>query len=67
MSVTANLLAIVADLSSKIESGDYNKHAVDVFNAIKDCITSSTPISQELQHAYVRIIANEQQQDRYGQ
>ena len=67
MSIPADLQKIVADLTAKIESGDYNQHAVDVFAAIKDCVTSSKPIGQELQDQYVRIIANEQTQNRYGQ
>lgn len=66
MSIPADLQKIVADLTAKIESEDYNQHAVDVFTAIKDCITGSTPIGQELQDQYVRIIANEQTQSRYG-
>ena len=67
MSLTPELRNIVADLEAKINSGDYNQHAVDVFTAIKDCITGSTPIGQELQEQYVRIIANDQSQNRYGQ
>lgn len=67
MSIPADLQKIVADLTAKIESEDYNQHAKDVFAAIKDCITSSTPIGQDLQDQYVRIIANEQTQNRYGQ
>ena len=66
MSIPADLQKIVADLDAMIESEDYNQHAKDVFAAIKDCITSSTPIGQDLQDQYVRIIANEQAQDRYG-
>ena len=62
----SDLQKIVDDLDAKINSGDYNQHAVDVFTAIKDCITDSTPIGQELQDQYVRIIANEQTQNRYG-
>ena len=62
----SNLQKIVADLDSKINSGEYNQHAVDVFTAIKDCITGSAPIGQELQDQYVRIIANDQSQNRYG-
>ena len=67
MSLAPELRKIVADLDAKINSGDYNQHAVDVFTAIKDCITGSAPIGQELQEQYVRIIANEQSQNRYGQ
>ena len=67
MSLPPNLQNIVADLEAKINGGDYNQHAVDVFTAIKDCITGSKPIGQELQDQYVRIIANEQTQNRYGQ
>lgn len=63
----ADLQKIVDDLDAKIEGGEYDRHAVDVFTAIKDCITSSTPIGQDLQDQYVRIIANEQTQNRYGQ
>ena len=66
MSLPADLQKIVAALDAKINSGDYNQHAVDVFTAIKDCITGSTTIDQELQDQYVRIIANDQSQDRYG-
>ena len=66
MSLPADLQKIVADLDAKIYSGDYNQHAVDVFTAIKDCITGSTPIGQELQDQYVRIIASDQYQNRYG-
>lgn len=64
--MTPDLRNIVADLDAKISSGDYNQHAVDVFTAIKDCITGSTPIGQELQDQYVRIIASDQYQNRYG-
>ena len=67
MSIPADLQKIVADLTAKIEGEDYNQHAKDVFAAIKDCITSSTPIGQDLQDQYARIIANEQTQNRYGQ
>ena len=67
MSLPPNLQNIVADLEAKIKDGDYNQHAVDVFTAIKDCITGSTPIGQELQDQYVGIIANDQSQNRYGQ
>lgn len=67
MSIPADLQKIVADLDAKIEGGEYDQHAKDVFAAIKDCITSSTPIGQDLQDQYVRIIANEQAQNRYGQ
>ena len=67
MSPPPELRNIVADLEAKINSGDYNQHAVDVFTAIKDCITGSTPIGQELQDQYVRIIASDQSQNRYGQ
>lgn len=67
MSLTPDLRNIVADLDAKINSGDYNQHAVDVFVAIKDCITGGTPIGQELQDQYVRIIASDQSQNRFGQ
>ena len=67
MSLPAYLQKIVADLDSKISSGDYSQHAVDVLTAIKDCIHGSTPIGQELQDQYVKIIANDQSQNRYGQ
>lgn len=67
MSLTPDLRNIVADLDAKINSGNYNQHAVDVFAAIKDCITGGTPIGQELQDQYVGIIANDQAQNRYGQ
>lgn len=61
-----DLRKIVADLDAKINSGDYSQHAVDVFTAVKDCITGSAPIGQDLQDQYVRIIANDQSQNRYG-
>ena len=67
MKPDANLQKIVDNLNAMINSGDYNQHAVDVFTAIKDCITGSKPIGQELQDQYVRIIANDQSQNRYGQ
>ena len=67
MSLPYDLQKIIADLDSKIDSGDYNQHAVDVFVAIKDCITGRTPIGQELQDQYVRIIASDQSQNRFGQ
>ncbi len=66
MIIPADLQKIVNDLDAQIEGGEYDQHAVDVFTAIKDCITSSTPIGQDLQDQYVRIIANEQTQNRYG-
>ena len=66
MSLPADLQKIIADLDAKINSGDYNQHAVDVFVAIKDCIAGGTPIGQELQDQYVRTIANDQSQDRFG-
>ena len=62
----AILQKAVEDLDAMINGGEYNQHAVDVFAAIKDCITSSTPIGQDLQDQYVRIIANDQAQDRFG-
>ena len=67
MKLDATLQKAVENLDAMINSGDYNQHAVDVFTAIKDCVTSSTPIGQDLQDQYVRIIANDQAQDRYGQ
>lgn len=67
MKLSATLQKAVDNLDAMINSGDYNQHAVDVFTAIKDCITGSTPIGQDLQDQYVRIIANEQTQNRYGQ
>ena len=67
MSLPPTLQDIGADLEAKIKDGDYNQHAVDVFTAIKDCITGSKPIGQDLQDQYVRIIANDQSQNRYGQ
>ena len=66
MKLDATLQKAVENLDAMINSGDYNQHAVDVFTAIKGCITSSTPIDQDLQDQYVRIIANDQAQDRYG-
>ena len=66
MKLNATLQKAVDNLDVMIDSGEYNQHAVDVFTAIKDCITSSTPIGQDLQDQYVRIIANDQAQDRYG-
>ena len=63
----ADLQKIVDDLDANINSGKYNKHAVDVFTAIKDCIIWRAPIGHELQDQYVRIIANDQSQNRYGQ
>lgn len=62
----SDLQKIVADLAAKIEGGEYDRHAVDVFTAIKDCITGSTPVAIDLQDQYVRIIANEQTQNCYG-
>ena len=67
MKLDATLQKAVENLDAMINSEDYNQHAKDVFTAIKDCITGSTPIGQDLQDQYVRIIANEQAQDRYGQ
>lgn len=67
MKLNATLQKAVDNLDAMIDSGDYDQHAVDVFNAIKDCIVSSTPIGFDLQDQYVRIIANEQTQNRYGQ
>ena len=67
MSLPYDLQKILADLDAKINSGDYNQHAVDVFTAIKDCIIGRAPIGQELQDQYVRIIASDQSQNRYGQ
>ena len=66
MALPADLQKIVDDLDAKINSGEYSQQAVDVFTAIKDCITGSTPVDQELQDQYVRIIANDQSQNRYG-
>lgn len=66
MKLDATLQKAVDNLDAMIASGDYDQHAVDVFTAIKDCITGSTPIGLDLQDQYVRIIANEQAQDRYG-
>ena len=67
MKLNADLQKIVENLDAMINGGEYDQHAVDVFEAIKGCVTSSTPISQDLQDQYVRIIANDQAQNRYGQ
>ena len=67
MKLNATLQKALENLDAMINSEDYNQHAKDVFAAIKDCITGSTPIGQELQDQYVRIIANDQTQNRYGQ
>ena len=66
MSLPYDLQNIVADLDAKINSGDYNQHAVDVFTAIKDCIITHQPVGPELQEQYVQVIANDQRQNRYG-
>lgn len=66
MILPADLRIIVADLDAKINSGEYNQHARDVFKAIKDCIITHQPIGPELQAQYVQVIANDQRQDRYG-
>lgn len=66
MSLPTDLRLIVADLDAKINSGEYNQHARDVFKAIQDCIITHQPIGPELQAQYVQIIANDQRQDRYG-
>ena len=66
MILPADLQKIVDDLDDKINSGAYNQHAVDVFTAIKNCITGGVAIEKELQDQYIRIIANDQSQDRYG-
>lgn len=64
--MNADLRKIINDLDAKIEGGDYAQMDKDVFSAIKDCIISSKPIGQDLQDQYVRIIANDQSQNRYG-
>ena len=66
MSLPPELRKIVADLDAKIEDKTYSVHARDVFQAIKDCITTHQPIRPELQEQYVQVIANDQRQDRYG-
>ena len=63
----ADLQKIINDLDAKIEGGEYDQHAVDVFTAIKDCIISHQPIGKELQDAYVTELANNQAVNRYGQ
>lgn len=67
MSLPPELRKIVADLDAKIEDKTYSVHARDVFQAIKDCITTHQPIGPELQEQYVQVIANDQRQNRYGQ
>ena len=67
MRLTPDLRNIVADLDTKIEDKSYSVHARDVFSDIKDCIITHQPIGQELQDQYVRIIASDQSQNRYGQ
>ena len=62
----SNLREIVANLDAKIEDSGYSGHAHDVFKAIRDCIVSQKPIESDLQEQYVRIIANDHAQDRYG-
>ena len=62
----SDLQKIVDDLDAKINSGEYNQHARDVFKAIQDCIITSKPIGPDLQEQYVQIIANDQSQNRYG-
>ena len=62
----SDLQKIVDDLDAKINSGEYNQHAVDVFTAIKACIIAGAPIQKDLQDQYVSILANDQSQNRYG-
>lgn len=66
MNLPPELHEIVADLNAKIEDKEYSTNDRDVFTAIRDCITNSQPIGPELQEQYVRILANDQRQDRYG-
>ncbi len=51
MSLTPDLQKIIADLDAKINSGDYNQHAVDVFVAIKACIPGCPLIGRDFQHS----------------
>ena len=67
MSLPPDLRKIVADLDAKIEDKTYSVHARDVFQAIKDCITTHQPIDKELQEQYVSALANYQAVNRFGQ
>ena len=64
----SGLQAVVADLTIKIDSEDdgWSEHHKDVFRAIRTRIIERKPIDKELQDNYVRAIANDQAQNRYG-
>ena len=68
MSLPPALLALVANLDAKIDAPNagWSEHDRDVFRAIRQCILDCKPIDKELQDNYVRAIANDQAQNRYG-
>lgn len=61
-----NLQSIAAKLQDRAGAEDCPRHEADVCTAIADCILTSKPIPVDLQDQYVRILANQNGQDRYG-
>lgn len=61
-----NLRKIVADLRNRASEDGCPSHEADVSNAIADCILAHKPITPDLQDQYVKLLANQNGQDRYG-
>lgn len=61
-----NLRKIVADLRNRASEDGCPSHEADVSNAIADCILAHKPIPPDLQDQYVKLLANQNGQDRYG-
>lgn len=64
-SLPKNLQEIVLKLDDNIKEIYYSSHERDVMKEIRDAILSSVPISPLLQEEFVKILANDQRQDKY--
>ena len=63
---TSYNLAIAQQLQERADAPDCPRHEADVNRAIADCLLAPRPIPTDLQDQYVKIVANQQGQDRYG-
>ena len=61
--MNSQLSAIVADLDRRLETAEGAD--VDLLKELKRCITTPTPIPQDLQDQYYAYLGREQAQDQY--
>jgi hypothetical protein len=64
--LTPDLRKIVLALQDRAAQEGCPRTEADVSNAIADCILAHKPIPADLQDQYVKLLANQNGQDRYG-